>query len=163
MPKKKEISPQNQAEIDRKKRIKNEFDRIFIFYQDSDENERAILLPLIQNAAFMRITLEDLQELIQRDGAVEFYQNGANQSGMKQSAALQSYNAMIKNYSSVVKSLCSYLPIERRDQLYPSSPREKTPEERAEEIRRDADRQATLNAALEAAIKKQRMEREKKT
>ena len=50
----------------------------------------------------MKVTLEDLQEAINENGVTEEYQNGANQRGIKQSATLQSYNALIKNYASVI-------------------------------------------------------------
>lgn len=97
-------------ELDRNKRIKEEFSRINGFFEKLNENEKSIILPLIQNASFMRVTLEDLQQIIAEQGPVEAYQNGANQYGMKQSAALQSYNALVKNYASVIKNLFSLLP-----------------------------------------------------
>ena len=78
-----------------------------------DENERAVIDPIIQNSAFMKIQLDDLQEIINRDGVTEVYQNGANQYGVKQSAAVQSYNALIKNYAAVIKQLSGYVPYVR--------------------------------------------------
>ena len=98
------------AEKNKNLRIKSEFKRIALFFQELDEKKRDLVIPLIQNAAFMKVTLEDLQEIIIRDGVTEEYQNGANQHGIKQSATLQSYNALIKNYSSVIRSLAQYLP-----------------------------------------------------
>ncbi|MCR5419304.1 MAG: hypothetical protein K6E84_10340 [Lachnospiraceae bacterium] len=95
-------------------RIKEEFERIIYFFEDIQDNKREMLKPLIQNAAFMRITLEDLQEIIIRDGVTETYQNGANQHGVKQSATLQSYNTLIKNYAAVIKTLATHLPYQSR-------------------------------------------------
>ena len=126
----------NSEELTIKERIKTEFDRIIVFFEDMNSNEREVLLPLIQNAAFMRVTLENLQDLIQRDGVVDVYMNGENQYGTKQSAALQSYNSLIKNYSAIIKSLKESLPPERRAAFSPSIPREKTAEEIAEERQR---------------------------
>ena len=60
----------------------------------------------------MRVTLDDLQEIIKTEGVVDTYQNGATQSGKKQSATLQSYNALIKNYNTVIKTLINLLPKE---------------------------------------------------
>lgn len=94
----------------RDRRIADEIARISIYFEDVPENQRAIALPLIQNAAFMKVTLEDLQEIIKREGVTETYQNGANQFGVKQSASLQSYNALVKNYAAVVKTLDKLLP-----------------------------------------------------
>ena len=40
--------------------IKEEYDRIMAHYAELPENQMAIVEPLIQNAAFMKITLDDL-------------------------------------------------------------------------------------------------------
>lgn len=77
------------------------------------EKKRAVALPLISQAAFMQVTLEDLQEEINKAGCTEEYQNGKNQSGNKATAALQAYNSMVKNYAGVC---------ERLDRILPDSP-----------------------------------------
>lgn len=92
------------------KKINAEFQRIKSYFEELPENKKEVVVPLLQNAAFMKVTLEELQELINRDGVVDEYQNGANQHGTKQSATLQSYNQLVKNYAMVIKSLCSQLP-----------------------------------------------------
>lgn len=104
----------------RDRRIADEIARISIYFEDVPENQRAIALPLIQNAAFMKVTLEDLQEIIKREGVTETYQNGANQFGVKQSASLQSYNALVKNYAAVVKTLDKLLPYMSRKINFPT-------------------------------------------
>ena len=96
-------------------RIKDELNRISAFFEDADGNQRAIVTPLIQNAAFMKVTLEDLQEIINAEGVTDEYQNGANQRGIKQSATLQSYNSLIKNYASVIKALSQIVPPEKKE------------------------------------------------
>lgn len=92
------------------KRIKNELDRLNIYFELIDENQLAVVTSLIQNAAFMKVTLEDLQAIINAEGVIDQYQNGANQSGIKQSANLQAYNSLIKNYASVIRTLAQLLP-----------------------------------------------------
>ena len=87
------------------KKLTNIFDTI-----DIDKNKRDIAQPLIEQAAFMSVELADLKEQIKRDGCVEFYQNGANQKGRKRSAAVDVYNTMIKNYTSVTKQLIDLIP-----------------------------------------------------
>lgn len=100
------------------KRIKAEIERLSNLFSKAAENQRNIIAPLIQNSAFMRVTLEDLQEIINRDGVVDEYRNGATQYGTKQSATLQSYNALIKNYTTVQKQLLQLLPTDTgRDNL----------------------------------------------
>ena len=98
------------TEIAKDSIVNEEFSRLSQYFEDMKENERAVINPLIQNAGFMRATLDELQEIITEQGPVEEYMNGQNQYGMKQSAALQSYNALVKNYTAVIKSLFSLLP-----------------------------------------------------
>ena len=126
-------------DLTKEKRIHQELERISNFFEPLAENQRAIIKPLLQNAAFMLVTLEDLQEKINSEGVIEVYQNGANQHGLKQSAALQSYNSLIRNYASVIKTLGGMLPPEQRKtaaDMYLEQMREqkpKTPEEQAAE------------------------------
>ena len=58
----------------------------------------------------MIVTLEDLQTEINQNGVTEKYQNGANQFGVKRSAAVDVYNTMIKNFSHVTRQLTDLLP-----------------------------------------------------
>lgn len=95
-------------------RISEELNRISKFFDEVDGNQRAIVTPLLQNAAFMKVTLEDLQASINAQGATDEYKNGANQHGIKQSAALQAYNSLIKNYAGVIKTLSNLLPPEKK-------------------------------------------------
>lgn len=98
-------------------RIMSETERIGLIYENLPDNQREVVAPLIQNAAFMKVTLEDLQEIINEEGVIDSYQNGANQSGTKQSATLQSYNSLIKNFASVQRQLIQLLPPEGRPKL----------------------------------------------
>lgn len=68
--------------------------------------------PLMHRAAFMRITLEDLEETINQNGPVCEYQNGENQWGTKKSPEVDIYNTMAKNYAAVMKQLLSSIPEE---------------------------------------------------
>ena len=102
--------------------------------------------PLIQNACFMRVALDDLQEIIAEQGPVEAYQNGQYQSGVKQSAALQSYNSTMKVYAAVIKNLFGLLPKMKRPPVEVVLERpEQSDEEREEEHRQQ---RAELDAAI---------------
>lgn len=91
-------------------RIKREFKRLEMFYEDLEENKLKFITPLIQNLAFMKVTLEDLQEVINKNGCYDEYKNGANQYGKKASAEIQSYNSLIKNYNNISERLEKMLP-----------------------------------------------------
>lgn len=122
------------TEIIKDDRIKEELTRLQLKFELADLNQRDMLGPLLQNAAFMKVTLEDLQEIVNKEGVVDYYQNGANQHGQKQSATLQSYCNLVKQYASIMKTLSALLPPEKKER--PSVPYI-TPEEK--EARRAAD------------------------
>ena len=48
--------------------IQEEYNRIMAHYADLPTNQMAIVEPLSQNAAFMKITLDDLHKSINADG-----------------------------------------------------------------------------------------------
>ena len=124
------------TELDRNKKIFEEYQRISIYFESLDENEKAVIDPLIRNAAFQRVALDDLQEIIAEQGPIESYQNGQYQSGLKQSAALQSYNSTMKVYAAVVKNLFGLLPKMKRPAVTPFVD-EETAEERRERLKRE--------------------------
>lgn len=152
----------NFDELEKEKRIFEELERISRFFEKVDLNQKALVAPLLQNAAFMKVTLEDLQKQINSEGVTEVYQNGANQQGVKQSATLQSYNALIKNYTSVIKALSHLLPPAEKQTL-PSITswlsREKTKEEIEEEVRREKEKADRIRRELEEAAEYQRRQR----
>lgn len=142
------VGGDNLTEIERNKKISAEYQRISIYFESLDENEKAVIDPLIRNASFMRIALDDLQEIIAEQGPVEAYQNGQFQSGMKQSAALQSYNSLVKNYAAVIKTLFGLLPKMVRPHV--SVVFEKPKENLEEEQRREVEkRKADFAAACD--------------
>ena len=69
---------------------------------------------MIEEAAFMAVSLAELQEKINEKGYTEEYQNGANQKGVKKSSEVEIYNTMIKNYMAVVKQLTDLIPKENK-------------------------------------------------
>ena len=138
-------------------RIEAETARMMEIYQDLPEDTLTILRPLIQNAAFMKITLEDLQEEIKEHGAVDTYTNGANQSGRKQSAAVQAYNQIIKNYNNAMKILSAKMPVVKEKVIYyqPPVPQEKTAEDYEREMAEQMLRDEKVRMELEKASRLQ--------
>lgn len=91
-------------------RIKREREKLAEVFAKMDENKRKTAEKLMDNAAFMAVTLEDLRDSINENGCVSEYQNGENQKGTKKSPEVEVYNTMIKNYTTVIKTLCDLLP-----------------------------------------------------
>lgn len=93
-------------------RIKDELNRLDELFCRLPANKYALVVPLLENAAFMKVELEDLRTVISATGATETYQNGANQKGQKASAELQAYTALIKQYNAISERLEKMLPAE---------------------------------------------------
>ena len=66
--------------------------------------------PLIENMVFIEFQMADLQKIISKEGFVDTYKNGNDQFGKKQSANLQSYNALVKSYNMINTRLEAMLP-----------------------------------------------------
>ena len=91
-------------------RVKKELKALKKLTEGLSPSKLAVALPLIEQAAFMRVTLADLQTEINEIGCVEEYKNGREQSGFKVTAALQAYNSTVKNYAAVCERLDRILP-----------------------------------------------------
>lgn len=90
--------------------IKKEIRKINILFKDLDKNVKKTVESLIQNAAYMAVTLRELQGALNKNGLISEYQNGENQWGTKRSPEIEIYNTMIKNYISAMKALNDFLP-----------------------------------------------------
>jgi hypothetical protein len=95
---------------ERDERIKKEFTKLKRLLTDIPKDKANSVESLLRNAAFMSITLDDLQDKINEIGVVSEYQNGQNQWGTKKSPEVEVYNAMIKNYMGVIKQLTDLIP-----------------------------------------------------
>ncbi len=96
--------------IKKEKRIKKEIIRLTATFKKIDKESKNTVVSLIRNAAFMTITLEDLEEQMNINGVVSEYQNGENQFGTKKSPEVEIYNTMIKNQMNIIKQLTDLLP-----------------------------------------------------
>lgn len=97
-------------EIEKHDRIEEEKKKLTRQFTQLDNKTKKVLSSLIDNAAFMTIELQDLQENIKKNGVTCEYQNGANQWGTKKSPEVEVYNSMIKNYVTIMKQLSDLLP-----------------------------------------------------
>lgn len=98
------------AKIKKTTRIQREKDRLSEIFKDLELNKRKTCSALIDRAAFITISLEDLEEQLNETGWVEQYQNGENQSGMKKAAAADVHISLTKNLNTIVKQLLDLVP-----------------------------------------------------
>ena len=95
-------------------RIKKEIARLKKLFSKIEKEKRDSVSSLIENIAFMTVSLEELRDIINAKGYTEEYQNGANQKGVKKCSEVEIYNVMIKNYISAFKQLNDLLPREEK-------------------------------------------------
>lgn len=98
------------AKMTKKTRIKREKDRLLDIFKDLEANKLSTCQALIDRAAFITISLQDLEEQLNATGWVEPYQNGENQSGLKKAAAADVHISLTKNLNSIVKQLLELVP-----------------------------------------------------
>ncbi len=91
-------------------RIKKEKERLEEIFQDLEPNKLNTCAALIDRAAFITVSLEDLEDQLNETGWVETYQNGENQSGMKKAAAADVHISLTKNLNAIVKQLLELVP-----------------------------------------------------
>ena len=103
------------AEKTVKQRIKSETKRLLRIFADLDPNKLQTVNTLICRVAFATVSLQDLEMQLARDGWVEEYQNGENQSGVKQSASAGVYLSLTKNLNAMVKQLADLVPAAKRE------------------------------------------------
>jgi hypothetical protein len=98
------------AEQIKELKIQTEVDRLKKIFLDLDENKLATVMKLIENAAFITVSVEELQNIINELGYTEEYQNGANQSGRKQRDEVKTHIAYTKEQKSILKILADLAP-----------------------------------------------------
>ena len=97
------------ATEEKAKKIKTELTRLKKVFKDLPEDKRRIVDGLIQEAAFMRATLEETREIIDREGVIELFEQGA-QRFLREHPATKVYASLVNRYSAVIKQLIDLLP-----------------------------------------------------
>ena len=98
------------AITDKEKKIKKETKRLKKIFADLDANKLKTVDALIARAAFITISLQELEEELNEHGWVEEYQNGRNQCGLKKSAAAEVHISLTKNLNAIMKQLLDMVP-----------------------------------------------------
>ena len=94
--------------------IKKEQRRLEEIFRYLPEDKMPIAKNLIQNCAFMSVTLRELQDDIIKNGATIYTQSGNGFDTIKDNPAQKAYTTMISRYSSLVKQLIDMLPYNQR-------------------------------------------------
>lgn len=95
---------------DKEARISREKDRLSEIFKDLEFNKLSTCQALIARAAFITVSLEDLEAQLNETGWTEYYQNGENQSGVKKAAAADVHISLTKNLNAIIKQLLDLVP-----------------------------------------------------
>lgn len=103
-----------KAEKTKEERIRSEKNRLVRIYKEISKENKSIIDGLINRAAFMRVTLEDMEKDLDDKGFVEeFSQSEKLEPYERERPVARLYNTMNKNYQSIIKQLSDLLPAEK--------------------------------------------------
>lgn len=95
---------------EKEKAIKKERDKLNKLFQDIPKDNKTLCEGLINNAAFMFVTLNELQEEVKQHGAMIKATSGNGFEIIKDNPAYKAYNTMISRYTVIIKQLSDLLP-----------------------------------------------------
>ena len=100
--------------MDKNERIELKKAELMESYKGLQPEQLKVATDLISQAAFMAVELEDLSELISKEGMTEEYTNGRNQSGRKINSNAKMYSTLIGKYNAIVSKLLKIVPAPAR-------------------------------------------------
>lgn len=100
----------NRKEKTKEERILAEERKLKRIFKILEKDKLTIAAKLCKKAAFMDVTLDDMQAQITAEGFTKKAVNGNGFTVEMDHPALKSYNTMIKNYNTVMKQLIDLLP-----------------------------------------------------
>ena len=105
------------AEKTKENRIKREKNKIKKILVDVPESKLKLNEKLIENVAFMAVTLEDLQKKINEEGSVIVAKNGNGFDVTQEHPAQKAYVAMMAKFTPAMSQLMSLLPDNKTDSV----------------------------------------------
>lgn len=107
-----------KKEYTKEERILKEERRIKRVYKELPKDKTDVTQGLIRRAAYMRITLEDMENYLDENGFVEMFSQSDNQTPYERERPVaRLYNTINKNYQSIIKQLSDLLPkVEPKEQ-----------------------------------------------
>src|SRR5690554_2955008 len=97
-------------ELSKDEKIKKEIRRLNRIYKKISKNEKAIIEGLIRRAAYMRITLEEMEEDLSINGYTEpFTQSERLDPYDRERPVARLYNTLNKNYQTIMKQLAEFV------------------------------------------------------
>lgn len=79
----------------------------------TDKARVAVLMPMIENTAWMKAKLDDMREKIKCSDATISYDNGGGQEGIKENPEFKAYESLWKSYLSGMDRLLKVISEEK--------------------------------------------------
>jgi len=92
------------------KQTKEEIATLKSQFEDVDEKRKLLAMKLCSQAEFMEKVLNELQEDIEKNGAILTSTNGNGFEVIQENPAQKSYNTMINRYTALMAKLIDMLP-----------------------------------------------------
>ena len=95
---------------EKEKKIKKETNRLKKIFAGLEPNKLKAVDALIARAAFITVSLQELEQELNEKGWTEVYINGKNQEGIKKAAAAEAHISLTKNLTAIMKQLLDLVP-----------------------------------------------------
>lgn len=93
----------------KEQKINEEYVNLRKALKNIPEEKMSVATGLIENAAFMAVTLDELKENVNENGAICTYNRNPVES-----PAIKSYNTMINRYGNIMAQILALLPKEEQ-------------------------------------------------
>lgn len=90
-------------------RIKVEIRKYKRIFKEVDDKRKKVAEGLYEEAAFMKVTLQDLKVLIDKDGVIDEMQQG-DYKILREHPAVKVYNTMVQRFLATSKQMTDILP-----------------------------------------------------
>ena len=100
-----------KKKVDKDTLVNREINRLTNLFKDIDANKRLTAKGLIEEASFMKATLQELKVMIDEDGPIDEMPQG-EYSILREHPALKSYNTMVQRYTNIINQLTNLHPKE---------------------------------------------------
>ncbi|CZR81500.1 TPA: hypothetical protein ACJIV4_000357 [Clostridioides difficile] len=102
-------------QLEKEKKIKQEVSRLKKNYKDLEKEKIKILDGLVNEAAFLKISLEETREILIREGLTEIFKQG-KQEFERERLQVKIYLNFMKLYSNVMKQLIDIIPSDMKQE-----------------------------------------------
>ncbi|WP_026395310.1 hypothetical protein [Acetobacterium malicum] len=104
-------------QLEKEKKIRAEKNRIAKIYKNinMDKDITKVLDGLISDAAFMRVSLEEVKLKLIKEGLMEKFKNGS-QEFMREKPEAKLFLNFMKQYSNTMKQLIDLMPVQVKDE-----------------------------------------------